>query len=253
MIKSLIVYFQFFTRIPIPLAVDEPTERIRSGIKVFTLFGLLLGCLEALVFWGLQYLFGPMLAWVMTLFFDVLLTGGFHLDALSDMADGLFSSRKKERMLEIMKDSRVGSNGVLALIFYYGFLFFAFQSLVSVTELATRFLIVLLFQMVGKNGITLLMVKMNYAGATEQGLGYSFTKVKTSDILIAQIFTLVALILTFRTAGILIYFITVCSILLYRSFVISKVEGFNGDTLGAASPLSQVVFLLALYGLRGLL
>lgn len=126
MIDSLILYFQFFTRIPIPIAVDEPEEKCVQAF-VFSLFGLMIGFLEAVVYWPLQYLFSPSIAWVMILFLDVMLTGGFHLDALSDMADGLFSSRDKDRMLEIMKDSRVGSNGVLAIVFYYLLLVLAFS------------------------------------------------------------------------------------------------------------------------------
>ena len=117
MIDSIILYFQFFTRIPIPVAVEEPKEKMRSGVRFFSLFGLMLGFIEAVAYWPLQYLFSPSIAWIFFLFFDVMLTGGFHLDALSDMADGLFSSRDKDRMLEIMKDSRVGSNGVLAVVF----------------------------------------------------------------------------------------------------------------------------------------
>lgn len=253
MIKSLIIYFQFFTRIPVPIAVDDPVEKIRSGIKYFTFFGLLVGGIEAGVFAVLQLMLGPMLAWVSLLFFDVLLTGGFHLDALSDMADGLFSSRKKERMLEIMKDSRVGSNGVLALVFYYAFLFFSFQALAPVTDDLTRILIVLLFQLIGKNSIAILMFKMRYAGATPQGLGYSFVNVRTSDIFLAQIFSLVCLYAAFRLPGLILYAGTASFTLLYRRFVLKKVDGFNGDTLGAASPLSQVIFLVVLYGIRELL
>ena len=81
MIDSLILYFQFFTRIPIPIAVDEPEEKMRSGVRFFSLFGLMIGFLEAVVYWPLQYLFSPSIAWVMILFLDVMLTGGFHFDA----------------------------------------------------------------------------------------------------------------------------------------------------------------------------
>lgn len=62
MIDSLILYFQFFTRIPIPIAVDEPEEKMRSGIRFFSLFGLMIGFLEAVVYWPLQYLFSPSIA-----------------------------------------------------------------------------------------------------------------------------------------------------------------------------------------------
>ena len=118
MISALIIYTQFFSRIVIPKAVD--LSYVRKGVPILTLFGLLLGLISSLFFVLTSLVLPDTIAWILTLFFDVLLTGGFHLDGLADTADGLFSSRSKERMLEIMKDSRIGSNGVLALIFYYG-------------------------------------------------------------------------------------------------------------------------------------
>ena len=105
MIKALIIYTQFFSRIVIPKAVD--ISYLRLGLPFLTLFGLLLGLISGGFYFLTSIVLPGMVAWVLTLAFDVLLTGGFHLDALADTADGLFSSRKKERMLEIMKASPV--------------------------------------------------------------------------------------------------------------------------------------------------
>ncbi|MDH6363366.1 adenosylcobinamide-GDP ribazoletransferase [Enterococcus sp. PF1-24] len=253
MIASLIIYFQFFTRIPIPIPISEPIDKMRSGVKYFSLFGLLIGVIEAIFFALVLKLFTPTIAWLCLLFFDVLLTGGFHLDALTDMADGLFSSRKKERMLEIMKDSRVGSNGVLALVFYYGFLIVTFMELATILTTSQQILVVFAFNLVGKNCISLLFYKMQYAGASTTGLGTSFMNVKTSNVVIAQLFSGIVLYVLFQKVGLLCYLSTVLFTLIYRQFVLKKVAGFNGDTLGAASPLGQVIFLLTLLVTRGLL
>ena len=251
MISSLILYFQFFTRIPIPIAIEEPEAKMRAGARYFSFFGLLLGVLELLVFLLLQIFLGGGIAWVMTLFFDACITGGFHLDALSDMADGLFSSRQQERMLEIMKDSRVGSNGVLAIVFYYLIMVFSFYTLVPSVSLYQQAVIVLLLNLVGKNGICLLFYQMQYAGDNPNGLGTVFLKVKLTDILITQAVTLVVLLIFLRGAAVLCFSIHLLAVLGYRQLVLSKVGGFNGDTLGACSPVSQAVFLLSLVALRG--
>lgn len=251
MISSLILYFQFFTRIPIPIAIEEPEAKMRAGVRYFSFFGLLLGVLELLVFLLLQIFFGGGIAWIMTLFFDVCITGGFHLDALSDMADGLFSSRHKERMLEIMKDSRVGSNGVLAIVFYYLIMVFSFYTLLPTADRYQQAVIVLLLNLVGKNGITLLFYQMQYAGDNPNGLGTVFLNVKPIDILITQGVTLVALLVFLRGAALICFGVHVLTVFGYRQLVMSKVGGFNGDTLGACSPLSQAVFLLTLVALRG--
>ncbi|GCF95216.1 adenosylcobinamide-GDP ribazoletransferase [Enterococcus florum] len=251
MIDSLLLYFQFFTRIPIPVPIDEPEEKMRSGVRFFSLFGLLLGLLELLIYYVLHQMLNPGIAWIMVLFFDVLLTGGFHLDALSDMADGLFSSRKPERMLEIMKDSRVGSNGVLAIVFYYLFMIFTFYTLLPQLAVLQRVAVVLLLNVVGKNGISVLFYHMNYAGKNPEGVGTTFLNVKPVDIGICQLFTLSMLLLFFGRAGAGCFAIHLVSVLGYRQLVMNKIGGFNGDTLGACSPIAQVVFLLSLLGLRG--
>ncbi|MGM0216188.1 adenosylcobinamide-GDP ribazoletransferase [Enterococcus sp. AZ109] len=251
MINSLILYFQFFTRVPIPVEIEEPLEGIRSGVRYFTLFGLILGCIEMLAFWLLQLLVGSGMAWILTLFFDVCITGGFHLDALSDMADGLFSSRNKERMLAIMKDSRVGSNGVLAVVFYYLLIIFSFYTILPNITIYQQLFIVLLLNVVGKNGISLLFYNMRYAGDNPEGSGTVFVNTKTADIGIAQAFTLIVLLLFLGRVGVISYGVNVLVASAYRWLVLKKVDGFNGDTLGAGSPLSQVSFLLTLVWLGG--
>ena len=148
MIKALIIYTQFFSRIVIPKAVD--ISYLRLGLPFLTLFGLLLGLISGGFYFLTRLVLPGMVAWVLTLAFDVLLTGGFHLDALADTADGLFSSRKKERMLEIMKDSRIGSNGVLALILYYALMLVLYPYLPE-----PRWFIVASLTMIGKAGLSL--------------------------------------------------------------------------------------------------
>ncbi|EHV0153383.1 TPA: adenosylcobinamide-GDP ribazoletransferase [Enterococcus faecalis] len=246
MIKSLILYGQFFTRIPIPVSVDKPSLRMRTGVKYFSLFGLLIGCLEALLFWMATQLIGFNMAWVLVLFFDVVLTGGFHLDALADMADGLFSSRKKERMLEIMKDSRVGSNGVLVLIFYYAILIVSFFDMSGHISLKTAIFIVLSFNIIGKMGISLLFFNLAYSGSNPNGLGTVFVGVKTKDIILSQLIGLSMLLLMFGGRLLFVYGFFVLFIWLYRMMVYKKIDGMNGDTLGAGSPLSQMIMMLVL-------
>lgn len=251
MIKSLILYFQFFTRIPIAYEVTEPVDRMKSGVKYFSLFGLLVGCIEGFFFFICVQLLPMLVTWVLVLLFDVFLTGGFHLDALADMADGLFSARKKEQMLSIMKDSRVGSNGVLALIFYYSLLVTTFYAYSDQFRFGQLFFLICGFSLIGKTSIALLFYHMRYAGASTHGLGQTFVGVKIKDIVISQLITLVFLGLTFHLAGVLTYggvMLVTCG---YRQLVYRKVGGLNGDTLGAAASISQVVYLLILSRLGG--
>ena len=238
MISALIIYTQFFSRIVIPKAVD--LSYVRKGVPILTLFGLLLGLISSLFFVLTSLVLPDTIAWILTLFFDVLLTGGFHLDGLADTADGLFSSRSKERMLEIMKDSRIGSNGVLALIFYYGLMIVMGPYLPQ-----PKWLIVASLSMIGKVGLTIQLYKMRYARESG-GSGNFFSGTKTSSILLAQIVPLAVLIAGFWLKGILAYSLVILGTLAFRWFVYQKIDGETGDTLGASVEVAQILFLIGM-------
>ena len=238
MIKALIIYTQFFSRIVIPKAVD--ISYLRRGLPFLTLFGLLLGLISGGFYFLMSLVLPGMVAWVLTLAFDVLLTGGFHLDALADTADGLFSSRKKERMLEIMKDSRIGSNGVLALILYYALMLVLYSYLPE-----PRWFIVASLTMIGKAGLSLQLYRMTYA-REGGGSGNFFSGSKTSHILLAQLLPLLLSLLVFGWRGLLAYGLVFLGAIGYRRFVYNKIDGHTGDTLGAYVEIAQLLYLLGL-------
>lgn len=238
MIKALIIYTQFFSRIVIPKAVD--ISYLRRGLPFLTLFGLLLGLISGGFYFLTSLVLPGMVAWVLTLAFDVLLTGGFHLDALADTADGLFSSRKKERMLEIMKDSRIGSNGVLALILYYALMLVLYPYLPE-----PRWFIVASLTMIGKAGLSLQLYRMSYA-REGGGSGNFFSCSKTSHILFSQLLPLLLSLLVFSWRGLLAYGLVFLGAIGYRRFVYNKIDGHTGDTLGAYVEIAQLLYLLGL-------
>ena len=238
MIKALIIYTQFFSRIVIPKAVD--ISYLRRGLPFLTLFGLLLGLISGGFYFLMSLVLPGMVAWVLTLAFDVLLTGGFHLDALADTADGLFSSRKKERMLEIMKDSRIGSNGVLALILYYALMLVLYPYLPE-----PRWFIVAGLTMIGKAGLSLQLYRMTYA-REGGGSGNFFSASKTSHILLAQLLPMLLSLLVFSWRGLLAYGLVFLGAIAYRRFVYNKIDGHTGDTLGAYVEIAQLLYLLGL-------
>ncbi|MGM0125853.1 cobalamin 5'-phosphate synthase [Enterococcus sp. AZ194] len=252
MIKSMIAYFQFFTRLVIPIELDEPLVQLKKGSKFLPIFGLLIGIIEGFIYWGAATIFTPIIAFVCVLFFDVLFTGAMHQDGLADMADGLYSSRTKERMLEIMKDSRLGTMGALALLFYYLFMFSIFSSYTTYFVGVKGVLLILGMNIAAKNNLTLLFFKMTYAGASKSGLGKTWEGVSVWEIILAQVISLGLLLVIFQIAGLVAYIAGVSVTLIYRMFVYKKVEGVSGDTLGAIAPISSVVFLLTICAVGGI-
>ena len=124
-VREYLLAVQFFTRIPITGRLAEwvgfSPEQLRASAAHFPGVGLLVGAVAAGVFTSVQALlpestFTPLLAAALSTVATVLLTGGFHEDGLADVADGLGGSCDRERALEIMKDSRVGAFGALALV-----------------------------------------------------------------------------------------------------------------------------------------
>lgn len=124
-VREYLLAVQFFTRIPITgrLAgwVGYSPALLRASAAHFPGVGVLAGVLAAAVYALLLAVlpdttFSPLVAAVLSTVATVLLTGGFHEDGLADVADGLGGSRERERALDIMKDSRVGAFGAMALV-----------------------------------------------------------------------------------------------------------------------------------------
>lgn len=106
---------QFLTRLPLPANLGYSPQRFAASPRYYPLVGLLVGALAALTF-GLSLLaFDPLLAALLSTVASIVFTGAFHEDGFADACDGLGGSVSKERTLEIMKDSRLGTYGTLGL------------------------------------------------------------------------------------------------------------------------------------------
>ena len=115
MIRSLILMFQFMTRLPIPIEIEMDKETISKGILFLPLVGMVVGAISWIVYYLLSFI-NTDVASLGAVIANVAATGGLHIDGLSDTCDGFFSARSRERILEIMKDSRVGTFGVIAIV-----------------------------------------------------------------------------------------------------------------------------------------
>lgn len=241
--KSMVAYFRFFTRIYIPGDLGNEFYYLNHGSKFLPVFGLLIGLIEASIYYLCALVVHAPLAFMVVLLADVCLTGAMHQDGFADLSDGIFSSRKQDRMLEIMKDSRLGTMGALALIFYYLFMVGIFTNYVDQFQLWDGYIAILLMHMVGKSDIVLLFYKMKYRNATHGGLGQIWSNVATSNIVIAQVIAIAFLVGFYQVAGVIIYLIQVLFLLVYRRFILKKLGGFSGDSLGGVVPMTNVIFL----------
>lgn len=124
-LRHFLLALQFFTRIPVTGALAEwvgfSPQMLRASAGHFPGVGVVVGAVAATVFGGLCWTLPPVngVAWiaaVLSTVVTILLTGGFHEDGLADLTDGLGGSLQRDRALEIMKDSRIGAFGAMALV-----------------------------------------------------------------------------------------------------------------------------------------
>ena len=114
-IKIFFTALMFYSRIPCPKDIDHSPEYINKATRYFPLIGWIIGVISFVVFFLSVLLFDSSIAIILSLIAGVLTTGAFHEDGLADVVDGFGGGWTKQRILEIMKDSRVGAYGAISV------------------------------------------------------------------------------------------------------------------------------------------
>jgi adenosylcobinamide-GDP ribazoletransferase len=112
--RSFVAAVRFLTRIPVP-GPETPVAALAPAVGWFPVVGGLVGLATAGFYAAALRLWAPNVAAVIAIAFGLLLTGGFHEDGFTDAVDGLGGGFTKDRVLEIMKDSRIGAFGAMGL------------------------------------------------------------------------------------------------------------------------------------------
>lgn len=114
-LRLLLTAVMFYTRLPCPRWVGHAPEQLNRATVYFPLIGWLVGAVAAGVYWAAAQLWPAPVAVLLSTGAGVLLTGAFHEDGLADVCDGFGGGWTRERILGIMKDSRVGTYGLVGL------------------------------------------------------------------------------------------------------------------------------------------
>ncbi len=114
-VRLFLTAVMFYTRLPVPRWVGHEPDLLNRATVYFPLIGWLVGGFTAAIYWGAALLWPPPVAVLLSTGAGVLLTGAFHEDGLADMCDGFGGGWTRARILDIMKDSRVGTYGVVGL------------------------------------------------------------------------------------------------------------------------------------------
>lgn len=238
--KNFILILQFMTRIPININLKVERENFQKGVAYFPLVGLIVGGLEALVYYMSAKIFSLNIASFFTLVTHIVVTGAIHIDGFGDTIDGIFSGRSKEKILEIMKDSRVGTFGAVGIILLILGRFIAIKEM----PFDTAIVAIVLAPIIARTFVTFLMYKRRYAREKE-GLGDLFIGVlEKKSFLIALVIGCILTLVIAREHGIILLIVGFVSAILFRNYVEKKIDGVTGDILGAAIELNELIVLL---------
>ena len=245
--KRFISILQFMTRIPINIDTGFD-EEFHKTITYFPLVGLVLGVLIYIIGLVSGIFFDSFITSIIVTLALVILTGGLHIDGLGDTFDAIYSYRDKERMLEIMKDSRLGTNSLLAIMFLIllkiGFIY----SIINNNLLWT----VIFMPVVARLGVIVMMYKT--VTPRENGMGNLFIgKASTSMFTIAILYTIILiigiskLIFLVSTFEAMMLISTIIILFIFNKHIYKKIDGVTGDILGCTIELGELIYLFCIY------
>ncbi|HZK53911.1 MAG TPA: adenosylcobinamide-GDP ribazoletransferase [Desulfosporosinus sp.] len=240
--RGFLIALTFLTRLPLPAPKIEVTsEEFTLSYRYYPLVGLLLGLLLWLLAKAMMPYLPPLVMGALLLVAELVLTGGLHLDGFMDSMDGLLSARSPERILEIMKDSRIGAHACMALV---GLLLLKFSLLASLTS--TQITILVVMPMLSRWVFQIGVIGFPYA--RPQGLGKGIHEtVHWLPFLFTGCLVLGASYYLAGFAGLIAFGVCVITVTLWASKISSLLGGLTGDLYGAMIELSEVVCLLAAF------
>jgi adenosylcobinamide-GDP ribazoletransferase len=232
---------RFFTRLPVPAWVGHSAEMLNHSARYFTLVGLIVGLIGALVFALTSFFFPKTLAVLLAMAATILVTGAFHEDGWADMVDGFGGGWTRERTLEIMKDSRIGSYGAIALVLL---LLAKFMALVELDMLLVAPALIA-GHALSRLCATSVMHFLDYA--RDEGKAKPLaTRISLGELAVAGFFGLIALVLLPPLSVITgVLLAAAATAWLTRKFK-HRLGGYTGDCLGATQQLAEVAFYLGL-------
>lgn len=257
--RHFLLALQFFTRIPVTgrLAawVGFSPAMLRASAAHFPGVGWVVGLLSATVLYAALWLLplrpaAPWVAAIACTVFSVMLTGAFHEDGLADLADGLGGSAQRERALDIMKDSRIGSYGAIALVLA---LLAKVALLALLAQLGAWLAVVALFaaHVVSRTLPLFIIRTLPHVGDTAQSKSKPLAEsLPNAGLAAGLLWCALALALAWWLLPGAPWAAAVLASLLGLAWMWRllqrRLQGFTGDGLGATQQVCEVLFYLGL-------
>ncbi len=234
----------FFSRLPVPENLPYSESRMNQAGRYFALVGVVLGVLCAATFALLSLVFPEPVSIVLTMVFSLLLTGAFHEDGLTDMADGIGGGMTVERRLSIMKDSRIGTYGAATLVMALLAKFVFWGELVN----EPKFLLMIVVAYTASRALAATLIyDMPYVSDSDTSKSKPLANKQSSLEVSILLFTggVVSLLLGVTQAVWIVLVLTLFRFG-FKRWLTKRIGGFTGDCLGAAQQLSELLVYLTL-------
>jgi adenosylcobinamide-GDP ribazoletransferase len=243
-LKELVAAIRFLSILPIPGSAqlfdteDEDADLI-IGAAYFPFVGLLIALVLLALLLATSRFFPPLVLAAFLVVAQVVLTGGLHMDGLMDSSDGLFGGSSPERRLEIMRDSRVGSFGVLAggCVLLLKFAVFA--------TLRVHLLALAVLMVLPAARWAMIMTVSLFPSARPTGLGAAFRQtLSVTRLVVAGITALIVVLVVGHLPGLLVLLVGTLAAIAVGAWATRRLGGLTGDSYGAIAEVAEVVMLL---------
>jgi adenosylcobinamide-GDP ribazoletransferase len=249
-LRLFFIALQFLTRVPVPRWCGHEAHWLNQCVRYFPLVGALVGGVGALTLAAASMRWPPTVAAALAVLTTLWSTGAFHEDGLADTFDALGGNVPRDKALAIMKDSRVGTYGVCALMLVLGL---RVGLLGELLEHGTAHACLALSgsNVFGRGGAVLLMGLLPYAGDVEHAKAKPLAvAVPRNGVTLAMVMTVALAVLLAANstcAGAQRWAIAVLAalgvVLSMRRWLVRRLGGYTGDTLGATEQLCEVAVL----------
>ncbi|MFT3928774.1 MAG: adenosylcobinamide-GDP ribazoletransferase [Spongiibacteraceae bacterium] len=234
----------FLTRIPIPANTPYSPEHMNASARYFPIVGMIVGAFGALVYFLAGKIWPDTLAIALSMLATILLTGSFHEDGLADSCDAFGGGWRKEQILSIMKDSRIGTYAAVGLIAILGTKFLA----LSAAEQPAKIVAMLI---VGHSWSRLLAISYLYDHDyvrfdDSSKIKPMATQLSRNNLLIAGLSAAPLVLLVPLSSTLLIVVTLLCWRWWFGRYIRRRIGGYTGDCLGCAQQVAEVIIYLML-------
>ena len=235
----------FYTRIPCPSWVDHSEESLNEATKYFPLIGWIVGGASGMLIYLSTFILPVEIAVIIGMATGILITGAFHEDGFADVCDGFGGGWTREKILSIMKDSLLGTFGVVGLILILAIKFYSLRELAIRTEGVEIIFISILAHSLSRGTSLLMIYTDSYTRDTNDSKVKPIAKqMKTGDFLFGTIVAVIPLMFfeLYFFSGVIVALLLLKT---YLSYYFKKwIGGYTGDCLGAAQQIAEILIYL---------